>query len=142
MILYFVVNTCIASDNLFATARFPCVNLRITENLPVSRRILPPVKVMFLTLEKLFSKDFPKLPVKQIIKLKIKCQIKNQEPPSPPKKFSCFSSSGVTICWFLFVLHHCQCLQALYKISAFNNGKKANSAPINDTRLFRDIVKT
>lgn len=85
MILYFVVNTCIASDNLFATARFPCVNLRITENLPVSSRILPPVKVMFLTLEKLFSKDFPKLPVKQIIKLKIKCQIKNQEPPSPPK---------------------------------------------------------
>lgn len=81
MILYFVVNTCIASDNLFATARFPCVNLRITENLPVSSRILPPVKVMFLTLEKLFSKDFPKLPVKQIIKLKIKCQIKNQEPP-------------------------------------------------------------
>lgn len=85
MILYFVVNTCIASDNLFATARFPCVNLRITENLPVSSRILPPVKVMFLTLEKLVSKDFPKLPVKQIIKLKIKCQIKNQEPPSPQK---------------------------------------------------------
>lgn len=83
MILYFVVNTCIASDNLFATARFPCVNLRITENLPVSSRILPPVKVMFLTLEKLFSKEFLKLPDKQIIKLKIKCLIKNQEPPSP-----------------------------------------------------------
>lgn len=117
----------VASDNLFATARFPCVNLRITENLPVSSRILPPVKVMFLTLEKLFSKEFPKLPVKQIIKLKIKCQIKNQEPPSP-KKNSLVSAR--------------QFLEALYKISAFNNGKKANSAPINDTRLFSDIVKT
>lgn len=117
----------VASDNLFATARFPCVNLRITENLPVSSRILPPVKVMFLTLEKLFSKEFPKLPVKQIIKLKIKCQIKNQEPPSPQKNS--------------LVSAH-QFLEALYKISAFNNGKKANSAPINDTRLFSDIVKT
>lgn len=117
----------VASDNLFATARFPCVNLRITENLPVSSRILPPVKVMFLTLEKLFSKEFPKLPVKQIIKLKIKCQIKNQEPPSPQKN-SLVSAR--------------QFLEALYKISAFNNGKKANSAPINDTRLFSDIVKT